>query len=80
VELELRAPVWALAEGRAARPGTVVGVEDERVAIAAGEGLLLVDAMALDGRELPAGEALRRAGWAKGDVLESRPWMRTQAA
>jgi methionyl-tRNA formyltransferase len=79
-DLEVCHPVWPCVEEVRRLAGTVLEIADHGVMIAARDGAVCVQRMRLHGVELPAAEALWRAGCQRGARLESGEWIRPKAA
>jgi methionyl-tRNA formyltransferase len=79
-ELEVGHPVWPSEDDSGRPAGTVLEATPRWATIATGDGLLAVQSMRLDGEELPAKEALKRAGCREGSGLEGVSWLMSEVA
>ena len=79
-ELEVSHPAWPSEARGAWREGEIVDIRPPYATFATGDGALVVRRMRAEGRELPAADALWRLGCSEGDVLETVPWAKKNAA
>lgn len=79
-ELEVCHPVWPSCDRGRWKAREIVDLRPAWATIATGDGTLTVQTMRIEGEELPAAEALRRLGCAVGDLLDTVPWVRSEAA